>query len=46
MRTCDESLKVYPDNYSVRQTARHEGRQQGRQERKERETAHLSLPGK
>ncbi len=30
MRTCDESQKVYLDNYSVIQTAKHEGRQAGR----------------
>jgi predicted transposase/invertase (TIGR01784 family) len=35
MRTYDESLKVYWDNYSVLQTAKHEGREQGRQEGKE-----------
>jgi predicted transposase/invertase (TIGR01784 family) len=32
MRTYDESLKVYWDNYSVIETAKHEGRQQGREE--------------
>ncbi len=32
MSTYDESLKVYWDNYSVLQTAKHEGREQGRQE--------------
>jgi predicted transposase/invertase (TIGR01784 family) len=32
MRTYDESLKVYWDNYSVLQTAKHEGREQGREE--------------
>jgi predicted transposase/invertase (TIGR01784 family) len=35
MRTYDESLKVYWDNYSVIETAKHEGRQQGRQEGRE-----------
>jgi len=29
MRTCDESLKIYWDNYSVIQTARHEGMEPG-----------------
>ncbi|CAA9247865.1 MAG: hypothetical protein AVDCRST_MAG56-1780 [uncultured Cytophagales bacterium] len=29
MRTYDESLKTYRDNYSVIQTARHEGREEG-----------------
>jgi predicted transposase/invertase (TIGR01784 family) len=33
MRTYDESLKVYWDNYSVLQTAKHEGREQGKRER-------------
>jgi len=33
MRTCDESLKVYPGNYSVIQTAKHEEREEGKQER-------------
>jgi len=38
MRTYDESLKVYWDNYSVLQTAKHEGREQGREEgKKERD---------
>jgi predicted transposase/invertase (TIGR01784 family) len=32
MRTYDESLKIYWDNYSVIQTAKHEGREEGRQE--------------
>ncbi len=32
MRTYDESLKIYWDNYSVIETAKHEGREQGRQE--------------
>ncbi len=32
MRTYDESLKIYWDNYSVIQTAKHEGRELGRQE--------------
>ena len=32
MRTYDESLKTYWDNYSVLQTAKHEGREQGREE--------------
>jgi predicted transposase/invertase (TIGR01784 family) len=32
MRTCDESLKVYWDNYSVIETAKNEGRQAGREE--------------
>ncbi len=32
MRTYDESLKIYWDNYSVVETAKHEGRQQGREE--------------
>ncbi len=32
MRTYDESLKVYWDNYSVIETAKHEGRQEGREE--------------
>ena len=31
MRTYDESLKSYWDNYSVLQTAKYEGRQQGRE---------------
>jgi predicted transposase YdaD len=31
MRTYDESLKVYWDNYSVIETAKHEGREQGRE---------------
>ncbi len=35
MRTYDESQKVYWDNYSVIQTAKHEGREQGRQEGRE-----------
>jgi predicted transposase/invertase (TIGR01784 family) len=35
MRTYDESLKVYWDNYSVIETAKHEGREQGRQEGRE-----------
>ena len=30
MSTCDESLKMYRDNFSVIETARHEGRQAGR----------------
>ena len=30
MRTYDESLKVYRDNYSVIQTAKHEGREEER----------------
>ena len=33
MRTYDESLKSYWDNYSVIETAKHEGREQGREER-------------
>ena len=33
MKTYDESLKVYWDNYSVIQTAKHEGREQGKRER-------------
>ncbi len=38
MRTYDESLKVYWDNYSVIQTAKHEGRELGREEgKKERD---------
>jgi predicted transposase/invertase (TIGR01784 family) len=32
MRTYDENLKVYWDNYSVIETAKHEGREQGREE--------------
>jgi predicted transposase/invertase (TIGR01784 family) len=35
MRTYDESLKVYWDNYSVLETAKHEGRQAGREEGRE-----------
>jgi predicted transposase/invertase (TIGR01784 family) len=35
MRTHDESLKVYWDNYSVIETAKHEGRQAGREEGRE-----------
>jgi predicted transposase/invertase (TIGR01784 family) len=38
MRTYDESLKVYWDNYSVIETAKHEGRQAGKEEgKKERD---------
>jgi predicted transposase/invertase (TIGR01784 family) len=33
MRTYDESLKIYWDNYSVIETAKHEGREQGKKER-------------
>ncbi len=33
MRTYDESLKIYWDNYSVIQTAKHEGREEGKRER-------------
>jgi predicted transposase/invertase (TIGR01784 family) len=32
MRTYDESLKIYWDNYSVIETAKHEGREQGREQ--------------
>ncbi len=32
MRTYDESLKVYWDNYSVIETAKHEGREEGREQ--------------
>ena len=35
MRTYEESLKIYWDNYSVIETAKHEGREQGRQEGRE-----------
>ncbi len=35
MRTYDESLKIYWDNYSVIETAKHEGRQAGLQEGRE-----------
>ncbi len=35
MRTYDESLKIYWDNYSVIETAKHEGRQLGREEGRE-----------
>jgi len=35
MRTYDESQKIYWDNYSVIQTAKHEGREQGREEGRE-----------
>ncbi len=34
MRTYDESLKIYWDNYSVIETAKHEGREQGREQGK------------
>ena len=42
MRTYDESLKVYWDNYSVIQTAKHEGRQQGREEGANEKALHIA----
>jgi predicted transposase/invertase (TIGR01784 family) len=35
MRTYEESLKTYWDNYSILETARNEGKQEGRREGKE-----------
>ncbi|MBD0260281.1 MAG: Rpn family recombination-promoting nuclease/putative transposase [Cytophagales bacterium] len=35
MRTYDESLKIYWDNYSLIETAKHEGREQGREQGRE-----------
>jgi len=47
MRTYDESLKIYWDNYSVIETAKHEGREQGRQAaRKAGTRSGLNLPGR
>jgi hypothetical protein len=34
MRTYDESLKIYWDNYSVIETAKHEGREESKAGRK------------
>jgi predicted transposase/invertase (TIGR01784 family) len=45
MRTYEESLKVYWDNYSVIETAKHEGRQEGRQEGREEVARELKKLG-
>ena len=42
MRTYDESLKVYWDNYSVIETAKHEGREQGREEGATEKALHIA----
>ena len=42
MRTYDESQKIYWDNYSVLQTAKHEGREQGREEGRLQERIELA----
>jgi predicted transposase/invertase (TIGR01784 family) len=42
MRTYDESLKIYRDNFSVIETAKHEGREKGRQEGREEERIELA----
>ncbi len=46
MRTYDESLKIYWDNYSVIETAKHEGREQGREQGRQEGREEGLLEGK